>query len=203
MAARSISIIQGMVAERERGPGLGSLLDSIVRRDASALAALYDATARQVHGLASRVLGDPALAEEVTLDVYEQVWRSAGSYSPALGTPQAWLFTIARSRAIDRLRAGAFRRRREEPIGDSFDAPAPGRAPEAAAADEEESRMIRAALRALPPEQRGALELAYYQGLTHVEIAERLREPLGTVKTRIRLGMTKLRDLLKPIEGVP
>jgi RNA polymerase sigma-70 factor (ECF subfamily) len=192
-----------MVAEPKREPALASLLDSIVRGDQAALGALYDATVRQVHGLASRVLGDPALGEEVTLDVYEQVWRTAGTYSAALGTPTAWLLTIARSRAIDRLRAGAFRRRREERIGESFDAPASGRAPETAAADEEEGRMVRAALRALPPEQRSALELAYYEGLTHVEIAERLHEPLGTVKTRIRLGMTKLRELLKPIEGKP
>src|SRR5262245_25033039 len=120
MAARSLSVIQGMVADQEREPGLASLLDSIVRRDAAALGALYDATVRKVYGLACRVLGDRAIAEEVTLDVYEQVWRTAGTWSPALGTPTTWLLTIARSRAIDRLRAGAFRRRREEPIGEGF-----------------------------------------------------------------------------------
>jgi RNA polymerase sigma-70 factor (ECF subfamily) len=177
-------------------------LEKIAGRDVGSLGALYDATSRWVYGLAFRILGDAHLAEEVSLEVYMQVWRQAASYAPRRGTPASWLTTIARSRALDRLRSRAGRRSRERALEEALDAAAPGGSdPFLYSAERERSRLVRNALSALPPEQRRAIELAYFAGLTHAEIAKRSGEPLGTVKTRIRLGMMKLRGLLGPLEG--
>jgi len=179
---------------------LQSLLGGIAERDASQLSSFYDATSRWVYGLALRILGDPGAAEEVTIDVYHQVWRSAGSYDPKKGSPNAWLLTLARSRALDRLRSAAFRHRREKALAEGFDAAWEGPRPDVANIAEERRRNVLAAVSSLPPEQKQAIELGFFQGLSHSEIAERLEQPLGTIKTRIRLGMTKLKDLLKPHE---
>lgn len=189
-------------AESKAGQGvLASLLQGIARGDESSLAAFYDATGKWVYGLALRILGDAAAAEEVTLDVYLQVWRRAGAYSPERGAPSAWLLSIGRSRAIDRLRSGATRRRREEPFHEGFfDRPSPAADPMALSEEAERRRLVALAVSSLPPEQKRAIELAYFVGLTHSEISQRLGEPLGTVKTRIRLGMIKLRERLKPLE---
>jgi RNA polymerase sigma-70 factor (ECF subfamily) len=193
----------GTSSEPAVDPGserLASLLQAIGRGDDFSLAALYDATNRWVYALVSRILGDLATAEEVTLDVYLQVWRQAAAYSRTRGTPAAWLATIARSRAIDRLRSGATRRAREEPFGEGFDQAAAGQSPSDASVEAERRRLVTAAVAALPREQGRAIELAFFQGLTHAEIADRLGEPLGTVKTRVRLGMMKLRGSLKVLE---
>jgi RNA polymerase sigma-70 factor (ECF subfamily) len=182
--------------------GLERLLEGIGRGEEAALAAFYDATSRWVFGLARKVLRDPSLAEEVTIDVYLQVWRSARSYCRERGSPTGWLLSIARSRAIDRLRAGAVLRRREGPSPERLETAAGGADPLAAAVDEERRRRVERALASLPPEQGQAIALAYLQGLTHREIAARLEEPLGTVKTRIRLGLMKLREMLRPYEDL-
>ncbi|HTT63613.1 MAG TPA: sigma-70 family RNA polymerase sigma factor [Bryobacteraceae bacterium] len=163
----------------------------IAGADQAALAALYDATNRLTYGLALRVLGNPADAEEVTLDIYTQVWRDASSFDERRGSVVAWLMTIARSRAIDRLRSGTSRSRREEPLAD-LDRPAAANAP----APTGIGREVQAALQTLAPEQREAIELAYWYGYSHTELAARLGQPLGTVKTRIRMGMMKLRSQL-------
>jgi RNA polymerase sigma-70 factor (ECF subfamily) len=173
----------------------------MARGDDSAVAGLYDATSRVVFGLAARILGDAQAAEEVVLDVYLQAWRQASSYAAGRGSPLAWLLTIARSRAIDRRRSGALRRRRERPLSRGFEVAWAGGGPEAAGLEAEERRRVMAALARLPAEQQRAIELAFFQGLTHAEIARKLGEPVGTVKTRIRLGMMKLRSLLEPLEG--
>jgi RNA polymerase sigma-70 factor (ECF subfamily) len=128
--------------------------------------------------------------------VFAQAWRQASRYDATRGQVAAWLLTLARSRAIDRLRA---RRARPEPLADSHAADV--MVDQAVAADAllvsaEQAARVRAALAALPLLQRMAIELAYYEGLTHTEIAERLEQPLGTVKTRIRTAMTKLRESL-------
>jgi RNA polymerase sigma-70 factor (ECF subfamily) len=191
------SEIRGERLVKER---LGPLLWRIAGGDESALAAFYDLTSRWVYGLALKILNDPASAEEATLDVYLQVWRTAASFAPERGSPEAWLQTVARSRAIDRFRLGASRRRREEPFQAGFDRASGEVDPLAASAEAERGRLVAAAIQSLPPEQKRAIELAYFRGLTHGQIARRLEEPLGTVKTRIRLGMMKLRDLLKPLE---
>jgi RNA polymerase sigma-70 factor (ECF subfamily) len=163
----------------------------IAAADHDAMAALYDATNRLIYGMSLRILGNPADAEEVTLDIYTQVWRSAANFDERRGTVVAWLVTMARSRAIDRLRAGGNRSRHEETLTDFADV-------ETATAPMNPGveREVRTALQALSPEQREAIELVYWYGYSHTELAARLGQPLGTVKTRIRTGMMKLRSHL-------
>ena len=184
-----------------RDQDLVALIGRIAAGEQSALTAVYDATNRLVFGLILRVVTDRATAEEVLLDVYTQVWRQAASYDAGRGVPLAWIMTIARSRAIDRVRAGRNDQQRKEPleaIGEVSDA---GVSPEEASVYSERQRLVRSALNTLVPEQREVIELAYYSGLSHSEIALKLGQPLGTVKTRTRLGMMKLRDMLRPILG--
>ena len=157
----------------------------------AALGSLYDDTNRLVYGSAMRILRDQADAEEVTLDVYMQIWRNASSFDRQRGSVIAWLMTLTRSRAIDRLRSGNVRSRYEQPV-EGVDQIASA-APQPVFGLE---RAVQIALNSLAPEQREAIQLAYYSGYSHSELAERLGEPLGTVKTRIRLGMMKLRSLL-------
>jgi RNA polymerase sigma-70 factor, ECF subfamily len=173
----------------------GALVGRMALGDESALAALYDATAPAVHGLVTRIVTDPATADEVTADVFHQAWRQAARFDAGRGTALAWLLTIARTRAIDRLRATRERTAREPiELAAQIASPAPG--PEDALGLEQRRALVREALAALVPDQRRAIELAYFAGLSHTEIAARLDEPLGTVKTRIRLAMTRLRDAL-------
>lgn len=186
---------------RERDQDLISLVQRVAAGDQAALAALYDTTNRLVYGLVLRVLGDASSAEEVLLDVYTQVWRQANSYDTNRGAPLAWLTTIARSRAIDRLRSGWQDQQRKEPLDVLGDAPAGAASPEDMTVASERQRFVRAALNSLTPEQREVIELAYYSGLSHSEIAAKLNQPLGTVKTRTRLGMMKLREALGPMLG--
>ena len=165
-----------------------SLIRRLTRGDHQALGEFYDLYAGLVNGLAVRILRDRAEAEDTVQEVFVQVWQQAARFDPSRGTPQAWLCTMARTRALDRLRKRASRR--EEPeLTDSGSTAAPRT---------EEALAVRAALDALPSDQRKALELAYYEGLTQSEIAERLAEPLGTVKTRIRTAMIRLRGVLGP-----
>ncbi len=175
---------------------LGALVARTVNGEGDALAALYDATAPLVHGLALRILGDRGAAEEVTADVYLQVWRQAVRYDATRGTPLAWLLMLARSRAIDRLRARAGRLRDLESAQAAEALPSLAAGPDEDAVVAERRRIVVAALGRLAPEQRAPIELAYYAGKSHSEIAIVLGLPLGTVKTRIRLGMTRLRDVL-------
>ena len=178
------------------------LIRAVADGDQQALAALYDATSRTVYGLLLRILSDASAAEEVLLDVYTQAWRQAAAYSPARGTPLAWLTTIARSRAIDRLRRGRQEQQRTEPLEEGAYS-AGGESAEEAVRAGEVRAVVRAALDALAPEQREVIELAYYGGMSHSEIAAARNLPLGTVKTRTRLGMMRLREILRPVyEGV-
>jgi RNA polymerase sigma-70 factor (ECF subfamily) len=185
----------------ERDQDLVSLVERVATGDQSAMAALYDATNRFTYSLILRVLGDMGSAEEVLIDVYTQIWRQAASYDANRGAPLAWMATIARSRAIDRLRSGWQDQHRKESLDVLGDAPANAASPEESAAASERQRFVREALNLLTPEQRRVIELAYYSGLSHSEIAEKLNQPLGTVKTRTRLGMMKLREALAPLLG--
>ena len=167
----------------------------------SALASLYDASSRLVYGLALRILGEPGAAEEVTLDVYLQAWRQANRFDPARGRVSTWLMTMARSRAIDKLRARPQELSQSETLEAVAETQSESPGPEQSAAVAQQQAQVRKALATLSSEQRHAIELAFFSGLSQSEIALKLKEPLGTIKTRIRNGMLKLRELLQPHQG--
>lgn len=176
------------------------LIQSVARGEQAALAELYDRASRRVFVLALRILKDRQLAEEVVLDVFLQVWRTARSYQVARARPLGWLFTITRSRALDALRARMVRLRHEAELAPELDEAEP--APTASECLDLQDRRghVRRALSELPADQGSAVHLAYFEGLSHTEIAERTGASLGTVKTRLRLGMQKLRDKLTRFE---
>lgn len=169
-------------------------------RDERALAQLYDRYGGAVYGLALRVTGDVGAAEEISLDTFWQLWQHVDRFDGTQGSLQNWIFTIARSRAIDRVRARVARKRTT--AEDPTDVTDVGR-PEDTAELGERRRLVRDAMEGLSAEQRTALALAYYEGLSHSQIAERLQEPLGTVKTRIRQAMITLRRTLGPLLSTP
>ena len=177
-------------------PSHAELVRRIAAGDAAALSELYDASSRYVYGICLRVLRDSADAEEVTLDVYTQAWRQAARFDADRGEPLAWLLMLARSRAIDRLRARGGVRRHEEDLEKVRDFASTLIDPESGSALAQRASTVRAALAGLPAEQREVIELAYFQGLTHTEIAEKLSQPLGTAKSRIRLALQRLRQSL-------
>jgi RNA polymerase sigma-70 factor (ECF subfamily) len=176
-----------------------SLIAHIARGDQRAFAALYDATSAFVYGLALRILREQSAAEEVTIDVYMQVYRQASHYDSRRGTPSAWLLTLTRSRAIDTLRKRALRQQHETSLALVETLPISTIGPEAWSTATELQRIVQSALAALSPEQRQVIEIVYYEGLSHGKIAARLEQPLGTVKSRIRAGMRLLRELLQPL----
>jgi len=181
-----------------------ALVARVALGDEHALAQLYDCTSRIVYGLALRVLRDPSAAEEIMMEVYLQVWRTAPSYDPARGSASAWLITLARSRAIDYLRSRMARRAAtERALDELYELQDPRPDPEQESMELGRARIIREALSQLPPEQRRLLDMTYFSGLSHTEIAGSTGLPLGTVKTRIRSGMMRLRELLGPyVEGL-
>ncbi len=179
-----------------------TLVDRAARGDESALAELYDETSARVFGLALRILRDPDTAEEATLDTYASVWSRAATYEPKRASPMAWILTIARSKAIDLLRSRARRSEKHralESMG-SLAEPEPEPNPEALALQGERCAQVRAALALLPREQAVAIRTAYFAGLSHSEVAAELGEPLGTVKSRIRLGLSSLRRALAEVD---
>ncbi len=181
------------------GPDFAALINQVAGGDQQALAALYDGTSKLVFGLVLRILGDRSVAEEVLFDVYTQVWRQAARYDPARGGPLGWITTIARSRAIDRLRSDKPLQQEDELSDTTASRETSAASPETNAALAEMREIVRAALDRLSAEQREIIELAYYSGMTQTEIAAHLTLPLGTVKTRTRLAMMKLRDALRPV----
>ena len=178
-----------------------ALVSRIANGEERALTELYDKTNRMVYGLALRVLSEPTLAEDVTLEVYLQVWRTAESYDSARGKVASWLISMTRSRAIDQLRSRQARRLDLEESVDDIPIPATGDGPEEMSIQASQASIIRKSLLDLPADQRRAIELAYFSGLSHSEISARTGLPLGTVKTRIRSGMVRLREMLAPYEG--
>jgi len=180
-------------------PDDASLIEQIARAKKDALSELYDRYNRLVFSVAYAILGDRALAEEVTLDVFVRVWQRAKTYQPERAKVSTWLVAITRHHAIDILR-----RKKSHPEGNSlaWDTASlqNGFALHNPVEDTElvlQQERVREALAQLPAEQRQALELAYFKGYSHTQIADVLKQPLGTVKTRIRLAMQKLRQLLK------
>ncbi len=176
-----------------------ALLDRAAGGDEDAFAQLYDGTSRRVFGLALRILRDPSAAEEATLEAYASVWSHAATYDPAKARPMVWILTIARSKAIDLLRSRARRGEKYRALETlaSLEEPAPD--PEAAAAQGERCALVRTALASLPRDQQVAIETAFFSGLSHSEVATILGEPLGTVKSRIRLGLASLRCALAEV----
>ena len=176
---------------------LGQWVTFSATGDQAAFTKFYDATQRQVYGLLLRMLKNPATAEEVMMDVYLQAWRQSAHYDPSRGSVLAWLMTITRSRALDRLRASAGQMRESDDLETvSLTVAADTDSPEENSLLNERSKLVRRALAQLTPEQRLLIETAYFEGLSHIELAERFTLPLGTVKTRIRSGMIVLRNEL-------
>lgn len=169
------------------------LLARVAEGDEGAFEALYDAAAPVVYGITRRVLADDALAEEATQEVLVEVWQTAGRYDRGRGSALSWIATIAHRRAVDRVRASQASRDRDLREGIRGYQEAQDDVEDLALAHAEGTR-AREALRALPEVQRQAIVLAYYDGMTQHQVSDRLGVPLGTVKTRIRDGMTKLRN---------
>jgi RNA polymerase sigma-70 factor (ECF subfamily) len=174
------------------------LLRRIAAQDRSAVSEFYDQTAPALFSFALRVLGNSHDAEEVIQDVFVQIWNKAQSFDPAIGQPFHWAMSITRNRCIDRLRARQRRSRVLVEMDESskFDLPAETSTEKTVLAEQELGE-VRSAVGSLPKDQRQAIELAFFGGLTHQEIAEKLQEPLGTIKARIRRGMLKLRESLQ------
>lgn len=176
-----------------------TLLRFITRADEGALGELYDRYSRLVYSMALNSTGDAGLAEEITQDVYLRIWNKAASYQPSQGKVTTWIVSIARYRSIDMLRKLSVRpegNRAEWAEGEAFEASDPMDIEEQVE-NSERKLQVQRAVAELPDEQRVVLSLAFFQGFSHSEIAEIMGEPLGTVKTRIRLGMQKLRQSLQ------
>jgi len=169
-----------------------ALLALASRADESALGELYDRYGRVAYGLALRIVRDRALAEDAVQEAFLAVWRSAGSFLAEQGKPSTWILTLVHRRAVDLVRREE--RRRAEPLESVAQ-------PTGEATDEEawlraQRQVVQEALRKLPHDQREAIELAYYGGFTQSELAERLEQPLGTIKSRMFTGLRRLRELL-------
>jgi RNA polymerase sigma factor (sigma-70 family) len=180
-----------------RGRGFAHLSDEalvalVARSDEDALAELYDRIGGIAYGLAHRVLRDDALAEDAVQDAFLALWRGAGSFLPERASASTWILTLVHRRAVDLVRRE--QRRRAEPL-EAAPEPAEGSAEEAAWLHLDRER-VQAALAALPDQQREAIELAYYGGYSQSELAERLGQPLGTIKSRMFAGLARLRELL-------
>lgn len=179
-----------------------SLIRLITSHRSEALGALYDRYGRLVFSVAFNSVGDHSTAEEITQDVFTRVWEKAGTYEASLGKVTTWLIGITRNRAIDELRRGNIR---PEKYSVSWADVSPGLVPKGQGPEEEtdlsiRKKSVRQAIASLPKDQQEVLALAYFRGLSHSEIANVLREPLGTVKTRIRLAMQKLRQVLSELK---
>jgi RNA polymerase sigma-70 factor (ECF subfamily) len=178
------------------------LVQSIAAGDQVALYALYARTHRLVFTLVVRITGNRETAEEVTLDVFHDVWRRASIYAPDGGSVVGWIMNQARCRAIDRLRYEQRKKRVDSGLADVTALPAAG-GPQEAIIAREQRRLLEEALQVLTPEERQAIETAFFEELTYSEAATRLKQPLGTVKTRIRSGLGKLRDALAGMKKYP
>ncbi len=175
------------------------LIGRIRQGEASALDELYRRYSSPVYSLVWKILQNSEEAEDVSMDVFWQIWRQADRYDLSRGTPPAWIFTLARSRAIDKLRARQRREDRNISIDDPeihIDPLDENATPDQVASFRQTRDAVRRAIATLSPVQREAVEMAFFQGLTHVEIAEKLQQPLGTIKTRIRQGLIRLRKQL-------
>lgn len=176
------------------------LLQRVQQKDMNAFSLLYERYCRTLYTLALRILSDRTDAETIVHDVFLYLWEHTDTYDEARGSLAVWLVTLTRNRAIDRLRAGASKRDTlggADPLPEGLEAVTSSQ-PLESLLEQERQSLVRNALETLPAAQRSALELAYFDGLTQAQIAAQIGEPLGTVKTRIRLGLRKLREVLSP-----
>jgi RNA polymerase sigma-70 factor (ECF subfamily) len=174
----------------EESPNEQDLILRLARGDERAFLALYDRFAPRVHGLALRILGDKMAAEDVTQETFLKIWARARTFSPGRGSAAGWLLTVARRAALDRLRLDG----RQPQLADTGEDALARISDPQSQSQESRWRSLRFALAEIPAEQRQVIALAYYFGLSQSQIAEHLGIPLGTVKTRMRLGMAKLRQ---------
>ena len=173
------------------------LLEQIGNRDRDALGTLYERYGRRVFALAVRILNDPVSSEEVTQDVFMSVWRRGATYTSKKGKFTTWIFSIAHNRTIDELRKRRRdRSRTNDDIDDHLNIESGDVSPADAAVAQSEYAKVRTAMETLPEEQKNVVELSYFKGLTQTEIADKTGQPLGTVKTRMRLALKKLRKAL-------
>ncbi len=196
-SVRMIERATSPTAGDDRSREQATLLAAMARGDKAALAHLYDLLAKPLYSLAFRVLNDAGESQDVVQDVFLQMWHKAATYDTGRGSVFAWAATLTRNRAIDRVR---MRKRRAELLADSAPELQPAAGGDTDSAGSlwlrEKAGAVRAALKALAPDQQKAIELAFFGGLTQQEIAARLQEPLGTIKARIRRGLLKLRETL-------
>lgn len=182
---------KGPMREQDANPDIAALLQRVVNGDPAAFSRVYDLTSGMVYGLVLRVIRSPEMADEVTQEVYLQIWEQAEAFDPERGSARSWIATLAHRRAVDAVRRSQSSRDREEkalpevPQDDVADS----------AMEADEHSRVRAALASLTPLQYEAIEMAYYGGMTYREVAERLDTPLGTVKSRMRDGLMKLREV--------
>jgi len=178
-----------------------TLVQQILQRDMRSFEQLYDRHCRLVYGLVFRIVQQAGTAEEVVQDVFLQLWRNASQYDASRGSFLPWLLTLARNRALDTLRLKSERQRRREDQTEEL--PGISAAPEFEKQLDEKRRAtrVRELMTGLQPQQKRAIELAYFEGLSHTEIADALKEPLGTVKSWIRNGLLRLREGLRTTPG--
>jgi RNA polymerase sigma-70 factor (ECF subfamily) len=174
-----------------------SLLRAIQHGDQDAVATLYDRYAGVAYGLALRITGNATTAEDVVQEAFVSLWKQAPRFDPARGQVRSWLLTIVHHKGVDAVRRQAGRPERALPEGAEDFIEAAGR-PEELAEMVLDAEAVREAVRLVPDDQRRVIEMAYFAGMTHVEIAEATRVPLGTVKSRLRIGLEKMREYLRP-----
>ena len=197
--AKSRSVLMSALHFPSRSdlPPDAALPQRLVQKDVRAFERLYDLYSRTVYALVFRIVQQSSTAEEVMQDVFLHLWRNAGQYDPAKGPFVPWLLTLARNRALDHLRLKSERQRRREELSETLPLVAIAPGYEEALDEKRRAERVRALMGSLHPRQKQAIELAYFEGLSHSEISETLNEPLGTVKSWIRNGMQRLREGLQ------
>ena len=190
-----LAAITGKYGEGESSDS--ALVERFLRKDVSAFEQLYDRHSRVVYALVVRILQQGSTAEEVVQDVFLHLWRNAGQYQSSRGPFVPWLLTLARNRALDQLRLKSERQRRREDQAEEIPAIAQSPDYEKALDEKRRAERVRSLMSSLSAPQKKAIEMAYFEGLSHSEIAESLQEPLGTVKSWIRNGLLRLKEGLQ------